>query len=180
MEIDDDNCAWLAKIVESSGWPGRSLVGEEGAHAAWLLAQHADRHSSLQQRCLVLMEAAVAAGEASAADLAHLTDRVQLANGMEQTYGTQLSARDGRFFACRLRDPDTVNERRASVGLGSVEAQVRTMLDLYGPPTPARLVCPCCRGEIEVWLPEPGGRSTVGCAHCGVALTVRPDPEARC
>src|SRR3954453_2080197 len=32
----------LAAIIAAVGWPGRSLVGEDGADAAWALAQHAD------------------------------------------------------------------------------------------------------------------------------------------
>src|SRR5947207_306251 len=114
LAVDEDNAAWLDKVLDTVGWPGRSLVGEEGAHAAWLLAQHADRRPGLQRRCLQLLEAAVAAGEAAAADLAYLTDRVLLASGEAQIYGTQFTAQDGRYVACRLRDPKTVDDRRAS------------------------------------------------------------------
>ena len=89
--------------MASQGWPGRSLVGEEAAHAAWLLAQHADRHPALQEQWLSLLEAAVAQGEASPIDLAHLTDRVLLARGELQVYGTQTNGADGRWIACRLR-----------------------------------------------------------------------------
>jgi hypothetical protein len=32
--------ARLRAIVSQYGWPGRSLVGEDGADAAWLLLQH--------------------------------------------------------------------------------------------------------------------------------------------
>ena len=175
MQIDDDNAAWLENIVETGSWPGRSLIGDAGAHAAWLLAQHADRHPSLQRRCLKLLEEAVAADEASPTDLAYLTDRVLLASGEQQIYGTQMTARDGRFIACRLRAPETVDARRASVGLGTLEAHLRGALDLYGPPSPAPLLCPTCRGEIEVWLPELGGQSTVTCPTCHAVMTVRPD-----
>jgi hypothetical protein len=74
--MDDDNTAWLRTAIDEYGWPGRTLVGAEGAHAAWLIAQHADRSPAFQRRCLKLLENAVAAGEAEAADLAYLTDRV--------------------------------------------------------------------------------------------------------
>jgi hypothetical protein len=174
LTIDDDNAAWLETVVDSVGWPGRSLVGEEGAHAAWLLAQHADRHPPLQQRCLKLLEQSVAAGEASATDLAYLTDRVLLASGRLQIYGTQLTAQNGRFVACRLRDPETVDHRRASVGLETLEASLDRARQAYGAPTPACLLCPSCNEEIEVWLPEMGGRSTVQCAACHSVITIRP------
>jgi hypothetical protein len=166
MQMDDDNTAWLEQVVETVGWPGRALVGEEGAHAAWLLAQHADRHPALQQQWLTLLEKAVAEGEASAADLAFLTDRVLLARGEQQVYGTFVTARDGQFVACRLREPETVDVRRAPMALSSLEAYLQHMLALFGPPKPARFPCPDCSAEMEVWLPELGGRSSVECPSC--------------
>ncbi len=30
VAIDDDNTAWLEEVVKALGWPGRSLVVEEG------------------------------------------------------------------------------------------------------------------------------------------------------
>lgn len=35
------NASRLALIIDRYGWPGISLVGEDGARAAWLVAQHA-------------------------------------------------------------------------------------------------------------------------------------------
>jgi len=91
-EIDAANTGWLRAIVESRGWPTRSLVGEDGARAAWLLAQHADEDPDFQLRCLELMSCADPA-EVDAVNLAYLTDRVQLALGQEQTFGTQMEWR---------------------------------------------------------------------------------------
>ena len=36
---DGENLAAAAAITDV-GWPGKSLLGEDGAQAAWLLAQH--------------------------------------------------------------------------------------------------------------------------------------------
>lgn len=38
--VDDANASWLKGVVAAHGWPGQSLAGEDGAHAAWLLLQH--------------------------------------------------------------------------------------------------------------------------------------------
>jgi hypothetical protein len=174
LAVDEDNAAWLEKLLDTVGWPGRSLVGEEGSHAAWLLAQHADRRPQLQQRCLELLEAAVAAGDASMATLAYLTDRVLLASGEEQVYGTQFTANDGRYVPCRLRDPEGVDDRRASAGLESLQNYLDGVLERYGPPAPAHVLCPTCRAEIEVWLPEMGSTSSAQCRVCGNVVTLRP------
>jgi hypothetical protein len=79
----------IHEIVAQYGWPGRSLVGEDGAHAAWLLVQHADSDPAFQRSCLDLMQAAFANGEVTARELSFLTDRVLLKEGKPQMYGTQ-------------------------------------------------------------------------------------------
>src|SRR3989344_6360684 len=88
-KIDEKNTERLKRIVDKYGWPGRSLVGEEAAHGAWLLAQHADRDLEFQKHALVLLEEAVVGGEADKRDLAYLTDRVRVNNGQSQIFGTQ-------------------------------------------------------------------------------------------
>jgi hypothetical protein len=35
---DGENLPWLRQVITDVGWPGKTLVGEDGAHAAWLLA----------------------------------------------------------------------------------------------------------------------------------------------
>ena len=178
FQIDRDNAAWLRAVVDAVGWPGRSIVGDEGAHAAWLLAQHADGEPELQRRCLQLLEQAVALGEASPADLAHLTDRVLVASGELQLYGTQTTARDGRYVPCGLRDPDTVDARRASVCLEPLAAHLNHLLSLCGPPKPGRVPCPECSAPINVWMPEPGCAIGVVCPRCGAAVTIRASMPA--
>ncbi len=32
----------MREIVARVGWPGRRMVGDDGASAAWLLVQHSD------------------------------------------------------------------------------------------------------------------------------------------
>lgn len=116
--VDTENTARMKEIIAEHGWPGRSLVDEDGALAAWLLVQHADEDVPFQQRCLELLRAAVAAGEASARHLAFLTDRVRLHEGRPQVYGTQLTMGDGKLEPTDLEDPERVDARRAAVGLG--------------------------------------------------------------
>jgi hypothetical protein len=116
MRIDEANTARLAELIARHGWPGRTLVGEDGAHAAWLLAQHADPQS--QPIFLDLLRAAVAAGEASARDLAYLEDRVRVHAGQPQRYGTQFIRDAQGLRASPIEDPENLDQRRACVGLG--------------------------------------------------------------
>jgi uncharacterized protein DUF6624 len=126
--VDTGNIRWLAGVLATRGWPGRTMVGEDGAEAAWLLAQHADRDPEQQRAFLEALRGAVADGEASPANLAYLEDRVRVADGRPQLYGTQFALTDGEFRPCPIEDPDRLDERRAGAGLGTFaayEAQLR-------------------------------------------------------
>ncbi len=124
------------------------------------------------------MAVASAAGEASAADLAALTDRVLVNCGVRQMYGTQLQACDGGLAALPLVDPDAVDARRASVGLEPEAAYVARVVERHGAPPPARVACRRCGGETEWWPPAPGGTTTVICPACEMRLTIS-DGERR-
>jgi hypothetical protein len=128
----------------------------------------------VQRRCLRLLKQAVAAGEASEADLAHLVDRVLLARGKEQIYGTQLAPCAEGYAPPRLRDAKRVDARRAAVGLAPLALEAVRARERYGPPAPARAPCPRCRAPFEIWMPAPGGSTRFKCPACGACGTVQP------
>jgi membrane dipeptidase len=129
--IDSKNTARMKEIIAAHGWPGKSLVGTEGAHNAWLLIQHADRDPTFQKQCLELLKAAVAQGEASGKDLAYLTDRVLLADGKKQVYGTQFMQVDGKSEPRPMEDPDHVDDRRKEVGLEPLAEYAKRLREVY-------------------------------------------------
>jgi uncharacterized protein (TIGR03067 family) len=114
--LDTDNTKWLQGVVDRHGWPSITLVGKDGANAAWLLVQHADADPKFQRRCLDLM-AKLPKDEVSQLNLAYLTDRVLLAEGKKQVYGTQFIFVDGKWRPRPLEDEANVDKRRAEVGL---------------------------------------------------------------
>jgi hypothetical protein len=170
--VDADNLTWLKDVVAEVGWPGRSIAGQDGAHAAWLLAQHADRDPAFQRRCLGLIAAAAKSGEATLTEVAYLTDRVLLAEGQLQEYGTQMTGREEGWVPRRLRDPANVDERRAAMSLGPLNEYIARMAHEYGPPRPATLTCAECGGSVEVWLPDEGETRHIRCAACGWTTTL--------
>jgi hypothetical protein len=123
-KVDRDNTARMREIVAQHGWPTRSLVGEDGAQAAWLLVQHADAEPEFQRHCLALMRAAPA-GEVGLDQLAYLADRVDVNAGQPQTYGTQFRFDGERMVPAPLREPEKVDERRAAMGLYSLTLYAR-------------------------------------------------------
>ena len=113
--IEADTTARMKQIVATHGWPGKSLVGKDGAYAAWLLVQHS-RDVAFQKLCLEKLELAVAQGEAQAVEHAYLYDRVAVSSGKPQRWGTQF--RDLAPFP--IEDATRVDERRKAIGLPSL------------------------------------------------------------
>ncbi|TWT47292.1 DUF6624 domain-containing protein [Botrimarina hoheduenensis] len=122
--IDRENTAWLEGIVAERGWPSTQLVGQRGAHCAWLLVQHADLRPDFQERCLELMRAASDESVAPQ-ELAYLEDRIAVGQGKPQRYGTQLHMQEGRLAPQPLADPQRVDTLRAEVGLPPLEEYLR-------------------------------------------------------
>ncbi|HYO64900.1 MAG TPA: DUF6624 domain-containing protein [Archangium sp.] len=118
--IDMKNTARMKEIVAQVGWPTKTLVSERGAKAAWLLVQHADLDVAFQRQCLPLLEKSVAEGEGDVKALAYLTDRVLVAEGKPQRYGTQFHTVEGKLVPRPIEDEANVDARRAAVGLGTM------------------------------------------------------------
>src|SRR5262245_53317506 len=132
-EIDAENTKWLKGVVERHGWPTNTLVGTDGADAAWLLVQHADADPKFQRRCLDLMTK-LPKNEIPQTKLAYLTDRVLLAEGKKQKYGTQFTSTDGTWKPRPIEDEATVDKRRAEVGLGPLAEYAKKIEQQYGIP----------------------------------------------
>jgi hypothetical protein len=130
QEVDARHTARMKQILATHRWPGRSLVGEDGAHAAWLLVQHSD--DQFMAYCLPLMEQAVLTGEASRRDYVYLLDRVRMKQGKPQVYGTQfISGADGMPVLYPIEDAEHVDERRRAIGLPSMAEYERKIREVY-------------------------------------------------
>ncbi len=131
--IDRDNTAWMKNVIEKHGWPGYAMVGREGAQAAWLLVQHADRDPDFQRRCLELLKQAHKKEDASADHVAYLTDRVLVAEGKPQVYGTQFHAVNGKQQPFPIENEAEVDQRRAAMGLEPIAVYAEQIRSQYGP-----------------------------------------------
>ena len=107
----------LKALVAKHGWPRRSEVGAEAEHAAWIVAQHADTDREFQRFALAQIEARVAEGEALPRFVGFLVDRLERAEGRLQVYGTQGGCEGGRWRAFPSIEPETLEARRAELGM---------------------------------------------------------------
>ena len=123
-ELHARNARQLAAIVQDVGWPGRALVGEDGAEAAWRVLQHAIGSPAVQRGCLPLLREAAGRGDVPAAYPAWLEDRIAFSERRPQRYGTQFDwDRQGRMSAWPVEDVEGLAVRRAVVGLPPLEEQ---------------------------------------------------------
>ena len=122
---DETNRKDIEKILDSLGWLGPSEVGIKANTTFFLVIQHAPLE--FQKHYFPVMQKAVKEGKARGSDLAYLEDRIALSEGKKQVYGTQVSfTSEGKLNLSPLADPENVDKRRKSVGLGPLEDYLRT------------------------------------------------------
>jgi len=109
--------ARLKVIIHAQGWPTISQVGKDGAQAAWLLAQHADFDIPFQKEALSYMENLSSHNEVNLDNLAYMRDRVTLAKGEKQTYGTQGKCNGATWEPFPIKDPSQVDALRVGMTL---------------------------------------------------------------
>jgi len=118
----------LALVLAEHGWPGRALVDEDGAAAAWFLLQHAIADPGLMRRAVPLLEQAVRANDADPRHVAFLVDRIRTMEGRPQLYGTSHDWDEaGHLSPLPIDEPATVDERRRQVGLEPLAENTRRL-----------------------------------------------------
>ena len=130
--IDEDNTEWLKSVLTKGRWPLISRDGEDAAHDAWLLAQHADGDPAFQKLVLVEMDRLVPKQEAKGEDYAYLFDRVARAEGRPQRFATQFTLDpQGCALAQPTEDSAHVDERRAAMGMTTIAEYAKMFAEAY-------------------------------------------------
>ncbi|GEM_PF-2420235 len=115
---DADNAQFL-RISFASGesWPALSEHGADVAGRAWLLIGHAVTDPDLQATALEVMTPLLELNEVNPANYARLSDKVALARGQLQRFGTQGVCKDGAWAPFPIADAQTLERDRAAFGL---------------------------------------------------------------
>lgn len=108
--------------LDALGWPVVSVYGETADQAAFLVVQHADRNPELQARALAMLESLVKKRETNPENYALLFDRVRVNAGQPQRYGSQGECTEQGWTAKPIEAPESVDARRAEMGLEPMEA----------------------------------------------------------
>lgn len=128
-QVDQDNIAWLLELLPETGWPDSRRFGDDAAQAAFLIVQHSGR-LDLMWTAREALQAEVRGGRFPASRLALLHDRLQLALGYPQKYGSQIHTyEDGNSFVAPLLNTERVDAYRAEVGLDPLEEYLEFFAD---------------------------------------------------
>jgi hypothetical protein len=116
-EKDSLNLIKVKSILDKYGWLGADVVGRQGNLTLFLVIQHADL--ATQEKYLPMIREAVKNGKAPGNYLPLLEDRVAIGQGKKQIYGSQIGTdmKTKQYYVLPLSDPDSVDKRRAEVGL---------------------------------------------------------------
>jgi hypothetical protein len=112
--LNAENVSVLVSMVPPEGWFSSKIYGQNAATGAFLIVQHAD--TPLQKRFLPSIEAMAQRNEALWSEYALMYDRIAVAEGRLQRYGTQMHCVDGRMIPQPTEKPDQLEVRRAPIG----------------------------------------------------------------
>jgi hypothetical protein len=119
----------LRELLEEHGWPSIDVVGPEAADAAWTLLKHGD--VELKELGLRLVEQTEEPGVAPT-EVAAMTDAVLVERGEPQLYGTQFKMVHGGLVQHPVDDSDSVDARRARLGLPPMEEYLQMLQRSHG------------------------------------------------
>ena len=125
--LDTSNLKIVKRILDTQGYPGKSVVGEPSN----LIALELIEHNPIQiEQYIDLFKKAAAAGEIPKTRVAVLEDKYLMMQDKEQLYGSQaqITAANG-FFIWPIKDVEMVNERRKAAGFErSIEEYVADLM----------------------------------------------------
>jgi hypothetical protein len=126
MAGDEERGAQVLAIKPAGRWFSATELDPQGHQAAFLLVQHSN--PDIMTAILPDLRTAAMDGLVSKEAVAMMTDRVLVADGQLQEYGTQGSCTNGQLGLPPVRDPETVDARRAAMGIDMPLAEYQALM----------------------------------------------------
>lgn len=128
---DEENLKALLAMVPAEGWFLKSRYGDKPAAAAFHIVQHSD--PAQWKRFVPVLEPLVVTGEVDGQSFALMYDRLAIAEGRPQRYGSQMKCEAGKWVPDRLEDPARVEEWRKAMGFSWTFAEYLEHWKTYPP-----------------------------------------------
>lgn len=116
-KIDRENLITVISIIEKCGMPTLNEINQNQMSAIWLVFQHADNYH--RKKYFPLLKISAENGDLRKSQMAIMEDRILMMDGKPQIYGSQIAQdkENGGWKIYDLQNPETVDKRRAEVGL---------------------------------------------------------------
>jgi hypothetical protein len=124
VQTDIENSEKIKAIYQQIGFPTIQQVGESASHHFVTILLHSP-DIAFKKQCLQDMKQ-LSAEEVRQKDIPYLEDKIRIAEGEKQLYGTQLYFNQtlGIYEVMDLELPESVNERRTQFGLETLDAYI--------------------------------------------------------
>jgi len=124
-DIDRYNLEIVVSIIENCGMPKLKNVKKENMLAIWLVLQHGDNYH--RKKYFSLIEKSIEDGDLDKDCYALMKDRILTSDEKPQIYGTQLylNPYSDKYELFPIESPEYVDQRRAEIGLGSINDYLR-------------------------------------------------------
>lgn len=119
-EVDIMTSEALKRIESNAGWPDRKVYGEKLDSGAGRILVHSP-DIEFQRSMIPKLRKLYDEGRTSGINLARLIDTSALFSGKKSVYGTKFRCGPDGIIFRPVEDPDNLDERRANLGLASVE-----------------------------------------------------------
>ena len=129
QEIGADNFNTMQRLLEENGWPKYSTVGDLAADAVLLVINHHESDAVREQYLEIIREHCLM-GEGNCMEYAKIHDRILVNSNQLQTYGMQFRFKPDRTLEpFPIKDPETVDRRRAEIGLEPIKDYLKRKID---------------------------------------------------
>ncbi|TVZ53412.1 BT_3928 family protein [Dokdonia sp. Hel_I_53] len=128
LALDTSNLKRILRLLDTQGYPGKSLVGVPTNTAAWYVIQHNPEYI---EAYLPIIKEAGMNGEIPYKLVAMMEDRYLMNLEKMQLYGTQgVNYGEGPSFIWPIKNSESVNDRRKDAGFSQTIESYAT--DLFG------------------------------------------------
>ena len=124
---DHRNQELVISIIEKCGMPTLNEVTQKQMSAIWAGLQHTNK--KYRKKYFPQIKEAVENGDLSKQQYALMKDRILMDEGKPQIYGSQIKG--NKLY--KLENPETVNERRKEMGMGTIEDYLRNFNIEFNP-----------------------------------------------
>lgn len=132
-QIGRTNALRLCGILSENGWLTKESVGDDGFQAILYLFRNT-RDLQFQREFLPVLAAAAQKGLIAKENLASLIDKIRLASGLTQIFGTQTAVRDEIAYLFPLENDERVDEWRKIYEMPPLKVFFKEMETFYQTP----------------------------------------------